>query len=160
MIGYIRIAHTPEQDRVVLFQCTQSVRRHVRAFGLIARGAVIQVREVQLEGIQGRREGLEDGDGRGDNFDADAVAGDAGDIVQRFSGCGNGYRGGSFNFFGLAYVVIYGNCRGAGSKSRRMGSNKEVVNIPQHASYVMLVRSPLGEAAGEMKRHVCDAMSA
>jgi hypothetical protein len=35
-----------------------------------------------LEGIQGRGEGFEDRDSRGDDFDADTVAGDAGDIVE------------------------------------------------------------------------------
>lgn len=98
MIGNLRVANTTEDDSVVCSQDVERVRRHVAALGSVARGAVVEGGEFELEGVEDGGEGSEDGEGRGDDFDADAVAGDGGDGIEGFAGGGHGHRGGWWCF--------------------------------------------------------------
>jgi hypothetical protein len=102
MIGHVGVAYTPEENRVVFLQHAECVQGHVASLRLVTRGAVVQVCELEFETSEHGSQSLQDSDGRGDDFDADAVARDGGDGVDGFAGGWDGHGGGSF--FKLFYL--------------------------------------------------------
>lgn len=83
----IGVADAAEEDGVVGLESGEGVGGEVGALRFVAGGAPVEVCILELEGVQGGCQGGEDGERRGDDFDADAVARDGGDFVEGFADC-------------------------------------------------------------------------
>lgn len=74
-------AYGTKDPRVELAECLQGIFRDVPAILLIVLGAPGDMGEINVEGPKGLGQFLHYLDGGRDDFGADAIAGDGGDLV-------------------------------------------------------------------------------